>query len=168
MIKTKKIDKFIGVGEALTAHRDYLDIDKKYFYPDTASLLLQLNALNFDNETILIKGARSFEFERISQALSLKAHETVMEISLNALLNNLNFYKSKLKPGVKIMAMVKAFSYGSGTFEVANMLQYNKGDYLAVAYIDEGVALRQAGINLPVMVLNPEVSAFDKLVEYNL
>jgi alanine racemase len=168
MIKTKKVDKFIGVGEALTAHRDYFDLDKKYFYPDTTALLLQLNALNFDNETILIKGARSFEFERISQALSLKSHETVMEISLNALLNNLNFYRSKLKPGIKIMAMVKAFSYGSGTFEVANMLQYNKVDYLAVAYIDEGIALRQAGINLPVMVLNPEVSAFDKLVEYKL
>ena len=91
-----------------------------------------------------------------------------MEISLNALLNNLNFYKSKLKPGVKIMAMVKAFSYGSGTFEVANMLQYNKVDYLAVAYIDEGVALRQAGITLPIMVLNPELSAFDKLREYKL
>jgi alanine racemase len=168
MIQAKKVDKFIAVGEALTTHQDYFDIEKKYFYPDTASLLKQLNALDFDNETILIKGARSFEFERISLALSSKSHETVMEISLNALLNNLNFYKSKLKPGVKIMAMVKAFSYGSGTFEVANMLQYNKVDYLAVAYIDEGVALRQAGINLPVMVLNPEVSAFDKLVEYKL
>jgi alanine racemase len=168
MIKAKKVDKFIGVGEALMGHQDYFGLDKKYFYPDTSALLLQLNSLNFDNETILIKGARSFEFERISLALSSKSHETVMEISLNALLNNLNFYKSKLKPGVKIMAMVKAFSYGSGTFEVANMLQYNKVDYLAVAYIDEGVALRQAGINLPVMVLNPEVSAFDKLIEYEL
>src|ERR1700742_2181261 len=168
MIKAKKVDKFIGVGEALMAHQDYFELEKKYFYPDTAALLLQLNALNFDNETILIKGARSFEFERISQALSSKVHETVMEISLNALLNNLNFYKSKLKPGVKIMAMVKAFSYGSGTFEVANILQYNKVDYLAVAYIDEGVALRNSGIDLPVMVLNPEVSAFDKLIEYNL
>jgi len=168
MIKTKKVDKFIGVGEALTAHQDYFDLDNKYFYPDTSTLIQHLKTLNFENETILIKGARSFEFERISSALSLKAHETVMEISLNALLNNLNFYKSKLKPGVKIMAMVKAFSYGSGTFEVANMLQYNKVDYLAVAYIDEGVALRQAGITLPGMVLNPEVSAFDKLIEFKL
>ncbi|MDB5137831.1 MAG: bifunctional UDP-N-acetylmuramoyl-tripeptide:D-alanyl-D-alanine ligase/alanine racemase [Mucilaginibacter sp.] len=168
MIKTKNINKFIGVGEALITHQEYFDVAEKHFYPDTNILLQQLKALNFVNETILIKGARSFEFERISQALTLKAHETVMEISLNALLNNLNFYKSKLKPGVKIMAMVKAFSYGSGTFEVANMLQYNKVDYLAVAYIDEGVALRQAGINLPVMVLNPEVSAFDKLIEYKL
>jgi alanine racemase len=168
MISLKKVDKFIGVGGSLLDHQDYFDTTSKHFYPDTATLLLHLNELHFDNETILIKGSRSFEFERISQALSLKAHETVMEISLNALLNNLNFYKSKLKPGVKIMAMVKAFSYGSGTFEVANMLQYNKVDYLAVAYIDEGVALRQAGITLPVMVLNPEVSAFDKLIEYKL
>ena len=168
MIKTKKIDKFIGVGDALASHQDYFDLQKKYFYPDTATLLLHLSTLDFDNETILIKGARNFEFERISLALSSKSHETVMEISLNALLNNLNFYKSKLKPGVKIMAMVKAFSYGSGTFELANILQYNKVDYLAVAYIDEGVSLRQSGINLPIMVLNPEVSAFDKLVEFNL
>jgi len=168
MISLKKIDKFIGVGEALMARQDYFNSPQKHFFEDTQALLLQMNTLNFDHETILIKGSRSFEFERISQALTLKAHETVMEISLNALLNNLNFYKSKLKPGVKIMAMVKAFSYGSGTFEVANILQYNKVDYLAVAYIDEGVALRNSGIDLPVMVLNPEVSAFDKLIEYNL
>lgn len=168
MIKVRNVNKFVGVGEALYAHKDYFKLEKKYFYPDTTTLLQHLSKLNFDNETILIKGARSFEFERISSALSQKAHETVMEISLNALLNNLNFYKSRLKPGVKIMAMVKAFSYGSGTFEVANMLQYNKVDYLAVAYIDEGVALRQAGITLPIMVLNPELSAFDKLIEFKL
>ncbi|MBS1531945.1 MAG: bifunctional UDP-N-acetylmuramoyl-tripeptide:D-alanyl-D-alanine ligase/alanine racemase [Bacteroidetes bacterium] len=168
MLKNKHVDKFVGVGEALQKHEKYFDLPKKYFYPDTATLLQHLNELNFDNETILIKGSRSFEFERISQALTLKAHETVMEINLNALLNNLNFYRSKLKPGVKVMTMVKAFSYGSGTFEVANILQYNKVDYLAVAYIDEGVALRQAGITLPVIVLNPESSAFDKLIEFKL
>jgi alanine racemase len=168
MIRAKSVDKFIGVGDALTKYGENFDVPEKHFYTDTNALLKRVNALNFDDETILIKGSRSFEFERISQALTLKAHETVMEISLNALLGNLNFYRSKLKTGVKVMAMVKAFSYGSGTFEVANMLQYNKVDYLAVAYIDEGVALRQAGITLPVMVLNPEVSAFDKLVEYNL
>jgi len=168
LLKAKNVDRFIGVGAGLESHKAYFDVPKKYFYQDTTDLLLHLAELNFDNETILIKGSRSFEFERISQALTLKAHETVLEINLNALLNNLNFYRSKLKPGVKVMAMVKAFSYGSGTFEVANILQYNKVDYLAVAYIDEGVALRQAGITLPVMVLNPESSAFDKLVEYKL
>ena len=168
MIRAKKIDKFIGVGEALLAHKDYFDVPEKHFYADTPAMLRHLRSLNFREETILIKGSRSFEFELISRALVQKAHETVMEINLNALLNNLNFYRSKLKPGVKVMAMVKAFSYGSGTFEVANILQYNKVDYLAVAYIDEGVALRKTGITLPVMVLNPESSAFDKLTEYNL
>ncbi|MCR8556371.1 bifunctional UDP-N-acetylmuramoyl-tripeptide:D-alanyl-D-alanine ligase/alanine racemase [Mucilaginibacter sp. BJC16-A38] len=168
MIKIKQADKFIGVGDALTAHQDYFDVPEKFFYPDTATMLQHLRALNFREETILIKGSRSFEFERISRALVQKAHETILEINLNALLNNLNFYRSKLKPGVKVMAMVKAFSYGSGTFEVANILQYNKVDYLAVAYIDEGVALRNSGISLPIMILNPEASAFDKLIEFNL
>jgi len=168
MIGAKKIDKFIGVGGALAAHRDYFSVPEQHFYEDTSTLLNNLRTLNFKDETILIKGSRSFEFERISRALVQKAHETVMEINLNALLNNLNFYRGKLKPGVKVMAMVKAFSYGSGTFEVANILQYNKVDYLAVAYIDEGVALRKTGITLPVMVLNPEASAFDKLTEYKL
>ena len=122
----------------------------------------------FREETILIKGSRSFELERVSHALVQKAHETVLEINLNGLINNLNYYRGKLRPGVKVMAMVKAFSYGSGTFEVANVLQYNKIDYLAVAYTDEGVALRDAGIRLPIMVLNPEPSAFDKLVGFEL
>lgn len=168
MIRAKNIDKFIGVGKALDKYNEDFDVPEKHFYTDTAQLLQHLRALNFKEETILIKGSRSFEFESVSRALVQKAHETVMEINLNALVNNLNFYRSKLKPGVKVMAMVKAFSYGSGTFEVANILQYNKVDYLAVAYIDEGVALRKTGISLPVMVLNPEASAFDKLTEYNL
>jgi len=168
MISAKKVDKFIGVGEALTKYGDIFDVPEKHFFPDTGTLLQHLRSLDFKEETILIKGSRSFEFESISRALVQKAHETVMEINLNALLNNLNFYRGKLKPGVKVMAMVKAFSYGSGTFEVANMLQYNKVDYLAVAYIDEGVALRNTGVTLPVMVLNPEASAFDKLTEYTL
>lgn len=168
MVKAKKIDKFIGVGEAISKYDTYFELLKKHFFPDTETLLAQLGKLEFRGETILLKGARSFEFEKISKALVQKAHETVMEINLNALVSNLNFYKGRLQPGVKIMVMVKAFSYGSGTFEIANVLQYNKVDYLAVAYIDEGVALRVAGINLPIMVLNPEASAFDKLVEYKL
>ena len=168
MISSKKVEKFIGVGHALLKHQGYFKVPEKHFYTDTPTLLQYLRTLSFREETILIKGSRSFKFEEISQALVQKAHETVMEINLNALLNNLNFYRSKLKPGVKVMAMVKAFSYGSGTFEVANILQYNKVDYLAVAYIDEGVALRNSGITLPVMVLNPEAPAFNKLIENNL
>jgi len=168
MIKAKKIDKFVGVGEALFNRQQYFDVPEKHFFANTTALLKQMNSLSFRDEDILLKGSRSFEFERVSRVLVQKGHETVMEINLNTLLSNLNFYKSKLKPGVKVMAMVKAFSYGSGTFEVANMLQYNKVDYLAVAYVDEGVALRQGGITLPIMILNPEVSAFDKLDEFKL
>jgi alanine racemase len=168
MLKDKKLDRFIGVGQFITQYRELFPVAEKHFYADTQALLHDLSRLNFNDETILLKGSRNFEFEQISRALVQKAHETVLEINLNALLNNLNYYKSKLQPGVKIMAMVKAFSYGSGTFEIANLLQYHKVDYLAVAYIDEGVALRQAGITLPIMVLNPEETAFDKLREYKL
>lgn len=168
LITTKKVDRFVGVGEALIRNQALFNVAEKHFYKDTPSLLKDMNKLNFRDEDILIKGSRSFEFERISRVLVQKGHETVLEINLNRLINNLNFYKSKLKPGVKVMAMVKAFSYGSGTFEVANILQYNKVDYLAVAYIDEGVALRQAGITLPIAIMNAEPSAFDKMYEYRL
>ncbi|RYU92483.1 bifunctional UDP-N-acetylmuramoyl-tripeptide:D-alanyl-D-alanine ligase/alanine racemase [Mucilaginibacter terrigena] len=168
MVSAKQVDRFIGVGTFLQEYKDYFNVPQMHFYADTASLLKEMNKLHLQDETILIKGSRSFEFERISRALVQKAHETVLEINLNTLLSNLNFYKARLKPGVKIMAMVKAFSYGSGTFEVANMLQYNKVDYLAVAYTDEGIALRETGITLPIMVLNPEPLAYDKLVANKL
>jgi alanine racemase len=168
LVCAKNIGKFIGVGDSLVKYQDYFTLPEKHFFPQTSGLLQHVNALAFEDETILIKGSRSFEFEQVSHALVQKTHETIMEINLNALIGNLNFYRSKLAPGVKIMVMVKAFSYGSGTFEVANVLQYSKVDYLAVAYIDEGVALRQAGIDLPIMVLNPEASAFDKMVEFKL
>lgn len=168
LVSQKKVDRFIGVGKAISQYRHLFKTPQNHFFIDTDGLLAALPELGFSNQTILIKGSRSFEFERISKALVQKAHETVLEINLNALQNNLNFYKSRLKPGVKLMAMVKAFSYGSGSFEVANMLQFNNVDYLAVAYIDEGLALREAGITLPIMVLNPESSAFDKMVGHCL
>lgn len=168
MVTAKQVDKFIGVGTFLQEYKELFNVPQTHFYADTTSLLKDLSKLQLHEETILIKGSRSFEFEKISRALVQKAHETVLEINLNTLLSNLNFYKAKLEPGVKIMAMVKAFSYGSGTFEVANMLQYNKVEYLAVAYTDEGIALRETGITLPIMVLNPEPLAYDKLVANKL
>jgi len=111
---------------------------------------------------------RIFEFEEIVQLLELKTHQTVLEINLNAIAQNLKEYQKQLKPSTKIMAMVKAFAYGSGGAEIAGILQYNKVDYLGVAYADEGVDLRKAGIHLPIMVMNPEEYAFDKIVEHNL
>ncbi len=164
MLRQKGIQRFMGVGVQLSAHQSHFQVPDQYFYATTEALTDDLPRLNFQNESILIKGARIFQFQRISRALVQKAHGTVLEINLNAIIHNLNYYRSRLQPGVKLMAMVKAFSYGSGTFEVANVLQYQKADYLAVAYIDEGVALRQAGISLPIMVLNPEPAAFAQLL----
>jgi Alr-MurF fusion protein len=124
--------------------------------------------LHFQNETILLKGARAFAFENIVPLLEQKIHQTVLEINLTALLHNLQQYQQLLAPATRLMAMVKAFSYGSGSYEIANLLQFHKVDYLAVAYADEGVELRKAGINLPIMVMNPEAASFDALVQYNL
>jgi len=124
--------------------------------------------LEFKNEVIIIKGARFFKLEKIAKRLQLQDHQTVLEINLNAFTENLEFYRKKLKPQTKIMAMVKAFSYGSGSFEVASHLQNLGVDYLAVAYADEGVELRKNGVHMPILVLNPEPSAFDTIIRYQL
>lgn len=167
ILKTKHIDRFIGIGAELSAYQSLFN-DNSLFYKDTASFLESFNTAHFNNQTILLKGARQFGFEKISRILSQKVHETVLEINLNAMEHNLNYYRSRLKPGVKLMTMVKAFGYGSGSFEIANLLQFNHVDYLAVAYIDEGIALRQAGITLPIMVMNPEFSSIESLIKYDL
>ncbi len=167
LLKSKNIDRLIGVGPEITTYGDNFPTDTK-FYPDTSSLLNDLEKLNFFNETILLKGARQYGFEQVSKALTQKMHETVMEVNLNALENNLNYYKSLLTPGVKVVAMVKAFSYGSGSFEIANVLQFNKVDYLAVAFADEGVVLRQSGIDTPIIVMNPDVMGFDTMIVHRL
>jgi alanine racemase len=167
LLESKDVDRLIGVGAEISKQAAQFTIEKEFFNT-TEELLSNLKELKFFNETILLKGARIYEFERISKILTQKMHETVLEINLNALEHNLNFYKSLLKPGVKVMAMVKAFSYGSGSFEIANLLQFNKIDYLAVAYADEGIALRKAGITLPIMVMNADTIAFDTIIENKL
>ena len=137
-------------------------------YTSTESYLQQFRSSQFREEIILIKGARVFGFEQIVQLLEQKVHQTVLEINLNAIVHNVKNYQKQLKPIHKIMAMVKAFAYGSGGAEIAGILQYHKVDYLGVAYADEGVELRKAGITLPIMVMNPEEAAFESIVEYNL
>lgn len=122
----------------------------------------------FRDEYILLKGARVFELERISAWLEQKVHQTVMEINLSAMVHNLKVYQQHLHPSTRLMAMVKAFSYGSGSDEVARLLQFHKVDYLAVAYADEGVELRKAGISLPIMVMNTDEAGFEALVNYDL
>ncbi|HKG07922.1 MAG TPA: bifunctional UDP-N-acetylmuramoyl-tripeptide:D-alanyl-D-alanine ligase/alanine racemase, partial [Pedobacter sp.] len=167
LLKQKNLNRLIGIGPHISASAALFDLEATFF-ESTADFIDNFPALHFINETILVKGARKFEFERISKLISQKIHDTVLEIDLNALAGNLHFYRSKLKSGVKVMAMVKAFSYGSGSFEIANLLQYHKVDYLAVAYTDEGVTLRKAGITMPIMVMSPEPSAFEAIIKHHL
>jgi alanine racemase len=167
LITQKKVTRFIGIGPEIS-NQKHLFPSNALFYASTESFLSNFRMILFGSETILLKGSRFFEFEKILRILEKKAHETVLEINLNALVHNLNYFRSKLKPGVKLVAMVKAFSYGSGSFEIANILQFQRVDYLAVAFADEGVALREAGITLPIMVMNPEKSSFETIIRYNL
>jgi alanine racemase len=167
IIQNKGIDKVIGIGNELKSF-GYFFGDKASFFGSTDEFLSNTNMDAFHNELILIKGARKFQFEKIVQWLTGKMHGTVLEINLDALSHNLNFYRSILKPQTKIMVMVKAFAYGSGSAEVGSLLQFHKVDYLGVAYADEGIQLRKDGITLPIMVMNPSASAFSKLVQYNL
>ncbi len=165
----KKIDRFIGIGKQISDNKNaFASLPLTLFFDTTEIFLEHITAIGFSNETILLKGARIFKFEKISQVLEQKVHETLLEINLNALRHNLKMYKQKLQPGVAIMAMVKAFSYGSGSFEIANMLQHSGTAYLAVAYADEGADLRRNAITLPIMVMNTEPSGFESLVKFNL
>ncbi|HSC38773.1 MAG TPA: bifunctional UDP-N-acetylmuramoyl-tripeptide:D-alanyl-D-alanine ligase/alanine racemase, partial [Chitinophagaceae bacterium] len=170
-VQQKKIDRFIGIGPQLLRHKNIFEalpgLDTK-IYESLDAFRRDFYHLHFQNETILVKGARVFEFEQIVPLLEQKVHQTVLEINLTALLHNLQQYQQLLKPATKVMAMVKAFSYGSGSYEIANLLQFHKVDYLAVAYADEGVELRKTGISLPIMVMNPEENTFDSLVQFNL
>lgn len=169
ILQQKNINRFIGIGPEISRQKNvFTNIAETVFFSSTAEFKQQFHSQHFHDETILLKGARMFEFEQISHLLEQKVHQTVLEINLNAITHNLKEYQQQLNPGVKLMAMVKAFSYGSGSFEIANLLQFHKVDYLAVAYADEGVELRKAGITLPIMVMNAEESTFDVMVQYNL
>jgi alanine racemase len=160
------IEKVIGIGPKISENASLFDaID---CYENLEDFLNQIKISNFKNELILVKGARHFSFEKIVNQLINKVHGTVFEINLDAITHNLNYYKSRISTETKIMAMVKASAYGSGSTEIASLLQYHLVDYLAVAYTDEGVELRKNGIELPIMVLNPHPDTFSKLLEYNL
>jgi Alr-MurF fusion protein len=168
LVKQANVTRFIGVGDLLFASQNVFRDLNASFYESTSAFLESNTWEKFDNELILVKGARVFRFEQIVHLLQRKIHGTVMEIDLNKMVHNLNFFKSKLKPNVKLMAMVKAFAYGSGSEEVANLLQYHQVDYLGVAYSDEGVELRKNNIALPIMVMNPAEENFQSLLAYRL
>ena len=161
------ISKIIGIGYSVVRLFDTFN-GEKHFYRDTQDLINALPSLDLNKEAILLKGARVFTFEKIAAALQLKSHETVLEINLNHLIHNLYYYKTLLPKEVRWMAMVKAFSYGAGTSEIAAVLQSGRIDYLAVAYADEGVELRKAGIRVPIMVMSPETESWISMLEFNL
>jgi alanine racemase len=172
LLQQRQVNRLIGIGERITHHAAVFQaagIPELSFYPAVEAFKTELtHHTPFKDETILLKGARVFELEQIDRLLEQKVHQTVLEIDLTAVTHNLKQFQQLLQPATRIMAMVKAFSYGSGSYEVANVLQFHKVDYLAVAYADEGVELRKGGINLPVMVMNADESTFDVLVQYNL
>lgn len=171
LLQQRQVSRLIGIGERISHHQNIFNaagIPELAFYSSVDAFIKELSHIPFKDETILLKGARIFELEQIDRLLQQKVHQTVLEIDLTAVAHNLKQFQQLLKPATKMMGMVKAFSYGSGSYEIANALQFHRIDYLAVAYADEGVELRKAGINLPVMVMNPDESTFDVLVQYNL
>lgn len=169
LIIEKKISRFIGIGSEVTVLKSKLPAAiESFYFETTAGFLEHFDFQKFSHETILLKGARQFAFEKIANLLAQKVHKTTLEINLDALKNNLNVFANLLNPGVKMMVMVKASGYGSGSAEIARLLEFQNVDYLSVAYADEGVELRKAGIRLPIMVLNAEEATFDALLRYEL
>lgn len=167
-IHLRSIDRIIGIGPEISKFIDLFSVPEKRAFPTSDEFLIHFRENDFRNEVILLKGARQFRFDRISALLQEKAHQTVMEIDLDAMVYNLNFYRQKLSPSTKVMAMVKAFSYGTGSVEIAKILQFRRVDYLAVAIADEGVELRNNGIEIPIIVMNPEEHSFDSMIENRL
>ena len=162
------ISKFIGIGPELTAQADRIKVADKQFYADVDHFLASKAIANLRNELILLKGARPFGFDRITEQLEQKVHETILEVNLNAVVENLNYYRSFLKPETKMVCMIKADAYGAGAVEIAKTLQDHRVDYLAVAVADEGVTLRKAGITANIMIMNPEMTAFKTMFDYDL
>ena len=168
LVKSKNIQQMIGIGPEISKYADEFDFADKNFFETTEDFLKSSLLYTFQNKIILLKGSRKFQFEKILERLELVAYETTLEVNLNALIENFNYFRSKLLPETKIMSMVKAFAYGSGSEEVARVLQHHHCDYLAVAVADEGAELREEGIRIPIVVMNPEKGSFRMILDYQL
>lgn len=167
LVRKTGIERFIGIGPALTRNK-FLFGNTARFYYSTDDFVHSFNGQEFRNEIILLKGARVFELERIGRLLEQQLHITLLEINLDAISHNLNEIRKHLNPETRIMAMVKAFAYGAGSSEVASLLEYHRVSYLGVAYPDEGADLRSAGVTMPIMVMNPDISSADVIIQSNL
>ena len=168
LVVKRGIEKFIGIGAELSSQADKIQVADKQFFMDVPHFLSSDAFSGLRNELILLKGARSFGFDQITEQLEQKVHETILEVNLNAVVDNLNYYRSFLKPETKMVCMIKADGYGAGAVEIAKTLQDQRVDYLAVAVADEGVTLRKAGITGNIMIMNPEMTAFKTMFDYDL
>ena len=167
LVNEQKFDKVFLIGEEISSF--YKRFESETFTFNNTNQFIESKVINdLENQVILLKGARKFEIEKIKEILELRKHDTVLEINLNAILHNINFHKSLLKPETKMMAMVKANAYGLGSYEISEFLQHHHIDYLGVAFADEGVELRKKGITTPIIVMNPEQHSYDSVIEYNL
>ena len=167
LVNSFPLHHILLVGEKTYKYRHLFNNILKSFL-STVEVIRFLESRSIKDAALLIKGARKFELEKVAQLLEVQSHDTILEVNLHSLLMNVNYFKSLLKPETKIIAMVKASSYGLGNFEIAEVLQFYHIDYLAVAYPDEGFKLRDKGIHLPIMVMNPEISSYDRVIEYEL
>ena len=168
LAQKRGVDRFIGIGPELSAQAERIAIGQKWFFRDVDQFLASGVFRSLHDEVVLLKGARTFGFERISELLEQRVHETILEVDLNAVVTNLNHYRSFLRPETKMVCMIKADAYGAGAVEIAKTLQDHRVDYLAVAVADEGAELRRAGITQNIIVMNPEMSSFQTLFDYEL
>lgn len=168
LAKERGIERFIGIGPVISDNAELIDIPEKFFFNSVSSFLDSTVFRTLRDEVILIKGARQFGFDQITDLLVQKVHETVLEVNLNAVVANLNYYRSFMKPETKLVCMIKADAYGAGSVEIAKTLQDHRVDYLAVAVADEGATLRRNGITANIMIMNPEMSAFKTMFDYDL
>jgi alanine racemase len=166
-IRDKCINRFIGIGKSLTKNSGLFGGSSRFF-ESTGDFISSFNSADFRDEIILLKGARIYEFEKIANLLEEQTHQTVLEINLDAFSHNLNEFRRVLNPGTKIMAMVKAFAYGAGPAEIAGLLEFHRIAYLGVAYADEGMELRNAGVTMPIIVMNPDPASFDLMIRNSL
>lgn len=167
LVNEQKFDSVFLIGQEISNFSELFKA-KTFTFINTQELIESKHLTDLENQLILLKGARKFEIERLKDILELKKHDTVLEINLNAILHNINYHKSLLNPTTKMMAMVKANSYGLGSYEISEFLQHHHIDYLGVAFVDEGVELRKKDITVPIIVMNPEQHSYETVVEYNL
>lgn len=168
LVNNRKIDKFIGIGPELSAAAKKFQQKEKHFFPNSEALIRSGLLDTLRNELVLLKGSRYYNFEQLTDQLVLRVHETTLEVNLSAIVNNLNYYRSFMKPETKMICMVKASAYGAGSVEIAKTLQDHCVDHLAVAVADEGADLRKAGITSNILIMNPELTTFPTLFRYKL